>query len=358
MALLDSITMIAESGSANSPPRDPAIVIAHRGASGYLPEHTLAAYATAILQGADFIEPDLVMTRDGHLIVRHDNVLDRTTDVAQRPAFAARRTTRQIDGTAITGWFSEDFTLAEIQTLRAVERIPEVRPANCRFDGQFTIPTLTDVLRLVRAMACATGRKIGIYPETKHPTHFQQLDLPLEEPLLETLHRNGFGSGEPVFIQSFEVANLRKLRSLTRIPLIQLLARQGQPYDVATAGDSLSYDQMATPEGLAQIATYADGVGPEKNHFLLPLDEAGRLDPIHATDFVQNAHRVGLKVHPYTFRAENCFLPTNHRQGADPKARGDMEGEMAIFLSLGIDGFFTDQADLGVRARDAAASKL
>ena len=358
MALLDSITMIAESGSANSPPRDPAIVIAHRGASGYLPEHTLAAYATAILQGADFIEPDLVMTRDGHLIVRHDNVLDRTTDVAQRPAFAARRTTRQIDGTAITGWFSEDFTLAEIQTLRAVERIPEVRPANCRFDGQFTIPTLTDVLRLVRAMERATGRKIGIYPETKHPTHFQQLDLPLEEPLLETLHRNGFGSGEPVFIQSFEVANLRKLRSLTRIPLIQLLARQGQPYDVATAGDSLSYDQMATPEGLAQIATYADGVGPEKNHFLLPLDEAGRLDPIHATDFVQNAHRFGLKVHPYTFRAENCFLPTNHRQGADPKARGDMEGEMAIFLSLGIDGFFTDQADLGVRARDAAASKL
>lgn len=241
---------------------------------------------------------------------------------------------------------------AEIQTLRAVERIPEVRPANCRFDGQFTIPTLTDVLRLVRAMERATGRKIGIYPETKHPTHFQQLDLPLEEPLLETLHRNGFGSGEPVFIQSFEVANLRKLRSLTRIPLIQLLARQGQPYDVATAGDSLSYDQMATPEGLAQIATYADGVGPEKNHFLLPLDQAGRLDPIHATDFVQNAHRVGLKVHPYTFRAENCFLPTNHRLGADPKTLGDLESELAIFLAVGIDGFFTDHPDLGARARD------
>lgn len=237
-----------------------------------------------------------------------------------------------------------------------MERIPEVRPGNCRFDGQFTIPTLTDVLRLVQAMERATGRKIGIYPETKHPTHFQQLGLALEEPLLETLHRDGFGSGEPVFIQSFEVANLRKLRSLTRIPLIQLLAPQGQPYDVAAAGGSLSYDQMATPKGLAQIATYADGVGPEKNHFLLPLDQAGRLDPSHATDFVKNAHRVGLKVHPYTFRAENCFLPTNHRQGADPKARGDLLGEMAIFLSLGIDGFFTDQADLGVRARDAAAS--
>lgn len=200
-----------------------------------------------------------------------------------------------------------------------MERIPEIRPANCRFDGQFTIPTLGDVLKLVRAMERATARQIGIYPETKHPTHFQQLGLPLEEPLLEALHRDGFGNGQSVFIQSFEVANLRKLRSLTRIPLIQLLAPQGQPYDVAVAGGSLGYDHMATPQGLAQIATYADGVGPEKNHFLFPLDRAGHLDPSHATDFVKNAHRVGLKVHPYTFRAENCFLPTNHRLGADPK---------------------------------------
>jgi glycerophosphoryl diester phosphodiesterase len=344
--------MTAESGSANSPLRDPVIVIAHRGASGYLPEHTLAAYAMAILQGADYIEPDLVMTRDGHLIARHDNVLDRTTDVAQRPAFAARRTTRQIDGTDITGWFSEDFTLAEIQTLRAVERLPEVRPTNCRFNGQFTIPTLADVLKLVRAMACTTGRRIGIYPETKHPTHFQQLGLPLEEPLLEALNREDFGSGQSVFIQSFEVANLRKLRSLTDIPLIQLLAPQGQPYDVAATGGSMGYDQMATPEGLADIATYADGVGPEKNHFLLPLDQAGRLDPGAATDFVQHAHRVGLQVHPYTFRAENRFLPSNHRRGTDPNTSGDLESELAIFLALGIDGFFTDHPDLGVRARD------
>lgn len=349
--------MIAASRSAHALPRDPVIVIAHRGASGYLPEHTLAAYATAILQGADFIEPDLVMTRDGHLIARHDNVLDRTTDVAQRPVFAVRRTTRQVDGASITGWFSEDFTMAEIRTLRAVERIPDVRPANCRFNGQFTIPTLADVLKLVRATEWITGRKIGIYPETKHPTHFQQLGLALEEPLLRELQQYGFGSGQQVYIQSFEVANLRKLRSMTRIPLIQLLAEEGKPHDVAAAGGSLSYDQMATPEGLAQIATYADGVGPEKNHFLLPLDRAGRLDPGHATDFVENAHRVGLKVHPYTFRAENRFLPTHHRLGADPNAWGNLETELAIFLALGIDGFFTDHPDLGVRARDSVARR-
>jgi glycerophosphoryl diester phosphodiesterase len=347
--------MIAESGFANSPPRDPVIVIAHRGASGYLPEHTLAAYAMAILQGADYIEPDLVMTCDGHLIARHDNVLDRTTDVAQRPAFATRRTTRQIDGTVITGWFSEDFTLAEIQTLRAVERLPEVRPANCRFDGQFTIPTLADVLKLVRAMERATDRKIGIYPETKHPTHFQQLGLPLEEPLLEALHRHVSGSDQPVFIQSFEVANLLKMRSMTNIPLIQLLAPQGQPYDVMAAGGSLNYDQMATPEGLADIAIYADGVAPEKNHFLLPLDRMGRLDPGKATDFVQHAHQAGLKVHPYTFRAENDFLPINHRLGTDPTLQGDMASELALFLALGIDGFFTDHPDLGARARNVLA---
>jgi glycerophosphoryl diester phosphodiesterase len=333
------------------------LVIAHRGASGYLPEHTLAAYSVAILQGADFIEPDLVMTKDGHLIARHDNVLNLTTDVARRPDFADRRTTKVVDGVTVTGWFSEDFTLTEIKQLRAIERIPDVRPANARFDGQFQVPTLQEIIDLVKSHERALGRRIGLYPETKHPTYFQRLGLPMEEPLVEMLCRNGYEEApERVFIQSFEVGNLRKLDSMTPIPLVQLLGREGKPYDVEAERGALTYDQMATPQGLADIATYADGVGPEKYHFILAPDVEGRLDPANATDFVKNAHAVGLKVHPYTFRAENRFLPASLRSSDDPNALGDGEGEIAAFLATGVDGFFTDQADAGVRARDAFAT--
>lgn len=333
------------------------LVIAHRGASGYLPEHTQAAYSVAILQGADFIEPDLVMTKDGHLIARHDNVLDLTTDVARRPEFADRRTTKVVDGVTVTGWFSEDFTLTEIKQLRATERIPDVRPANARFDGQFQVPTLQEIIDLVKSHERALGRRIGLYPETKHPTYFQRLGLPMEEPLVEMLCRNGYEEApERVFIQSFEVGNLRKLDSMTPIPLVQLLGREGKPYDVEAERGALTYDQMATPQGLADIATYADGVGPEKYHFILAPDVEGRLDPANATDFVKNAHAVGLKVHPYTFRAENRFLPASLRSSDDPNALGDGEGEIAAFLATGVDGFFTDQADVGVRARDAFAA--
>jgi glycerophosphoryl diester phosphodiesterase len=330
---------------------DAPIVIAHRGASGYVPEHTLAAYSMAILQGADFIEPDLVMTKDGHLVARHD----LTTDVAQRPEFADRRATKTVDGASVTGWFSEDFTLDEIKQLRAIERIPDIRPANSRLDGQFKVPTLQEIIDLVKAMERSQGRRIGIYPETKHPTHFAALGLSMEEPLVKILHGNGYaGPNSPVFIQSFEVDNLKKLNRMTRLPLIQLLWSSGQPYDQQAAGSHLTYDQMATPQGLAEIASYADGVGPEKNHFIIPLDASGRLDPANATTFVRDAHAVGLKVHPYTFRAENAFLPANLRDGSgDAQARGDAEGEIRIFLSTGIDGFFTDHTDAGVRARDA-----
>lgn len=331
------------------------IVIAHRGASGYLPEHTLAAYATAVFQGADFIEPDLVMTRDGRLIARHDNRLDVTTDVARRPAFAGRRTTRVVDGQHLTGWFSEDFTLAEIRTLRAVERLPQLRPANARFDGQFPVPTLEEILALREALEGVTGRPIGLYPEIKHPTHFRERDLPMEGPLVETLHRHGLEDGCRVYIQSFEVASLQRLRRLTRIPLIQLLASEGQPFDVKASGGALTYARMATAAGLKDITVYAAGVGPDKT-LLIPRDETGRLDPGRATTFVADAHRVGLKVHPYTFRAENRFLPANHRRGDDPAALGDLAGELAVFLALGIDGFFTDQPDLGVQIRDTARS--
>lgn len=330
------------------------LVIAHRGASGYLPEHTLAAYAVAILQGADYIEPDLVMTRDGHLIARHDNRLDLTTDVARRPEFADRRVTKVVDGATVTGWFSEDFTLAEIKRLRAVERIPEVRPANTRFDGQFQVPTLQEIVDLVRACERALGRPIGLCPETKHPTHFRQSGLAMEEPLVEILHRNGYEAAlDRVFIQSFEVGNLKRLDRMTRIALVQLLGREGKPYDVAAEGGTLTYEQMATPRGLADIAAYAEGVGPEKQRFILVPDAEGSLDPANASPFVKNAHAAGLKVYPYTFCAENCFLPASLRSSEDPNALGDGEGEIRAFLATGIDGVFTDQADVGVRARDA-----
>lgn len=343
----------AERGGRPLPDQDKPIVIAHRGASGYVPEHTLAAYAMAIHQGADFIEPDLVMTKDGHLIARHDNVLDLTTDVSTRPEFAGRKTTKTVDGVTVTGWFSEDFTLAEIKTLRAIERIPGNRPANTRFDGQFEIPTLQEIIDLARGYEKILDRRIGLYPETKHPTYFDRLGLSLEEPLVRVLRRNGYeGRNSQVFIQSFEINNLRKLKTMTRIPLVQLLWIEGKPYDVEAGGGSLTYEQMATPAGLAQIASYAKGVGPEKR-FIIPLDASGNLDPSRATSFVQQAHAVGLQVHPYTFRSENVFLPTNFRSSADPNALGDGAGEIKIFLRTGIDGFFTDQTDRGIVAREA-----
>jgi glycerophosphoryl diester phosphodiesterase len=333
------------------------IVIAHRGASGYLPEHTLAAYSVAILQGADFVEPDLVMTRDGHLIARHDNALDPTTDVASRPEFARRKATKVVDGQSITGWFSEDFTLAEIKTLRAVERIPGIRPGNTRFDRQFEIPTLQEIIDLARAHEKAGGRAIGIYPETKHPTYFAGIGLAMEAPLVRVLHRNGYqGQRGKVFIQSFEIQSLQKLRRMTRIPLVQLLGDKGQPYDVEAARGALTYEQMATAQGLRDVARYADGVGPEKAR-LIPLDAGGNLEAAGATSFVKDAHAAGLLVHVYTFRAENFYLPRNHESPGNASARGDLEAELAAFLALGIDGFFTDQADLGVRARDALAAR-
>ncbi len=335
------------------PDQDKPLVIAHRGASGYVPEHTLAAYAMAILQGADFIEPDLVITKDGHLVARHDNVLDLTTDVSSRPEFAGRKTTKTVDGVTVTGWFSEDFTLNEIKTLRAIERIPGIRPANARFDGQFEIPTFQEIIELVQAYEKLLDRRIGLYPETKHPTYFDRLGLPLEEPLVKVLRRNGYeGRNAQVFIQSFEINNLRKLKGMTRIPLVQLLWIEGKPYDVEAGGGTLTYEQMATPAGLAQIASYAKGVGPEKR-FIIPLDSAGNLNLSSATRFVQDAHAVGLQVHPYTFRSENVFLPSNFKSSSDPNALGDGAGEIKVFLRTGIDGFFTDQTDRGIVARDA-----
>ncbi|AKJ31540.1 glycerophosphodiester phosphodiesterase [Caldimonas brevitalea] len=348
------------------------LVIAHRGASGYLPEHTLAAYWLAIEQGADYIEPDLVSTKDGVLVARHENAIaildadgslkEATTDVAERPEFASRKTTKTIDGNAVTGWFTEDFTLAELKTLRARERLPQLRPANSRFDRMFEVPTLDEVLDLVRQAnerrrdearhhgRPSSWRPIGVYPETKHPSYFQGIRLPLEERLVRTLHRHGYvGRHAPVFIQSFETQNLRKLRRLTRLPLVQLLNGSGRPWDFVQSGDPRSYADLARPAGLAEIATYADGIGAN-TQLMIPL-VAGRLGS--PTTLVSDAHAAGLIVHGWTFRAENAFLPDEFDAGIDPAALGNMAGQVKAFLQLGLDGFFTDHPHEGVKARDA-----
>jgi glycerophosphoryl diester phosphodiesterase len=359
-SLLSSFAQAGKEDSRMEPA--PPIVIAHRGASGYLPEHTLAAYFVAVEQGADFVEPDLVMTKDGVLVARHENEIGATTDVASRSEFASRRTTRAIDGETVTGWFTEDFTLAELKTLRARERIPQLRAANQRFDAMFEIPTLDEILALVRtldaqreAAARAQGRRppapIGIYPETKHPSYFAAQGLAMERPLVETLHRWGYvDAGAPVYIQSFETGNLKALRSMTRLPLIQLLSDTGRPYDLERAGDPRTYGDLATREGLAAIAAYADGIGPNKN-LVVPRLPGGELGA--ATALVADAHAQGLRVHAWTFRAENHFLPRPQQSGGPPTERGDLTGELQRFLEAGVDGFFVDHPDLGARARDA-----
>ncbi|WP_294018779.1 glycerophosphodiester phosphodiesterase [Sphingomonas sp.] len=317
------------------------IVIAHRGASGERPEHTLAAYSLAIEQGADFIEPDLVMTKDGQLVARHENDITGTTDVASRKEFADRKRTKTIDGISHTGWFTEDFTLAELKALRAKERLPLLRRGNAKFDGQFEVPTLREIIALAKAGTAKTGRTIGIYPETKHPSYFASIGLPMEALLVAELKAAGWDRADaPVFIQSFEVNNLKTLKQLTQVPLIQLMAADGGPADKAQP----SYKAMATPEGLKAIAAYASGVGPQKD---MVVAGDGTVLPL-----VADAHAAGLKVHPWTFRAENYFLPSGLRKGINPAGHGDMAAEIARFLAAGVDGLFTDYPYLGVQARD------
>ncbi|WP_109809183.1 glycerophosphodiester phosphodiesterase [Sphingosinithalassobacter portus] len=324
-------------------PDSPPIVIAHRGASGERPEHSLLSYDLAITQGADFIEPDLVSTKDGVLVARHENNIADTTDVADHAEFADRRTTKLIDGREETGWFTEDFTLAELRTLRVRERLPQLRPGNTGYDGQAQIPTLAEIIELAKRRSAELGRTIGIYPETKHPGYFASIGLPLEPPLLAALREAGWDRADaPVFIQSFEVDNLKALHRETPVRLIQLVAPFGKPAD----GGAQSYAAMVTPAGLAEIATYAFGIGPEKS-MILP-DWNG--DP---TSLVADAHAAGLRVHPWTFRTENLFLPPALR-GSDTAPDGAMEREIARYIGIGVDGFFTDYPYLGVRARESA----
>ncbi|GAB3206959.1 glycerophosphoryl diester phosphodiesterase [Marinactinospora thermotolerans DSM 45154] len=320
-------------------PELPIKIISHRGASGHRPEHTLAAYELGARYGGDFIEVDLVATKDGHLIARHEPEIGHTTDVAAHPEFADRRTTRTIDGREITGFFAEDFTLEEISRLRAVERIPDVRPDNAALDGQYPIPTLAEIVELAKRLTGELGRPIGVYPETKHPAYHAAAGLELEPPLIALLRDSGLAGPDPevpVFLQSFDPESLKKLREL-EVPLVQL------------AHSGAAFDDALTPEGLARIAEYADAIGPDKTR-IIPLGADG--EPGEPTTLVEDAHAAGLLVHPYTFRSENAFLPPSLRSGQDATAYGGFAAEYEAFFELGVDGVFTDHSRHAYLARE------
>ncbi len=315
----------------------PPLVIGHRGASGYRPEHTLASYALAARMGADHIEPDLVPTRDGVLVARHENDITATTDVADHPELADRRATKVVDGTEVTGWFTEDLTLAELKTLRAKERLPDLRPGGTAYDGMHEVPTLEEVLALRAALSEELGREVGVYPETKHPSYFAGLGLALEEPLLAQLRRHGLDRADaPVFVQSFELGNLRRMREELglRAPSIFLLEAPG--------------GRWVEEDGLAEVAAAGvDGIGPDLTTVVAPAPDGSLGED---TGLVDRAHAAGLVVHPWTFRAENAFLYADFRRGDDPAAHGDLAGQVRAFLEVGVDGFFTDHPDVGVAA--------
>lgn len=349
------------------------MVIGHRGASGYLPEHTLASYKRAIEMGADFIEPDLVVTKDGELVARHEPNITATTDVSMRPEFASRKTTRKVDGVAETGWFVTDFTLAELRTLYAKQANP-VRDQS--FNKQFQIPTFREILELAKTESVRTGRTIGVYPETKHPTYHVEAGLPIEPRLLKILAEYGYTSkSSPIVIQSFEVANLKELRKLTGVRLVQLIDGDGvdakgsvtlvapfdKPYDFAVRNDPRTFPDLMTPAGLAEVKTYADGIGPWKPYLQSAahvigadgkpkdLDGDGKITDgdrvlLPPTDVIKNAHAAGLFVHAFTFRNEKVLLASDYK--ADPKA------EYKHFYQLGVDGLFSDFPDTAVAARD------
>jgi len=354
LAVAPSVAMSAES---STPVSRKAAVYGHRGASALLPEHTLAAYAQAIADGADYIEPDLVMTRDGVLVSRHENEISGTTDVAAHPEFASRKTVKTIDGERVEGWFTEDFTLAELKTLYVRERLPQVR--STAFDGQFRIATLDEIITFLVQQAGRAGRGIGLVPEIKHGTYFKSIGLPMEDLLVKTLQANPYTRVAPVTIQSFEVGNLRYLRSTlgkdSNIRLLQLLGDpKQQPGDVLAAKGSQRYADMITPAGLDQIAGYADGIGPSLR-MVIPLDASGRLGT--PTTLVRDAHAAGLMVVPYTFRPENSFMAAEYRKGeANARNPDGSVAEMRAYLATGIDAFFTDDPALGRRAVDGDAN--
>ena len=334
------------------------LVVGHRGASALRPEHTLASYTKAVEDGADIIEPDLVPTKDGYLVARHENEISGTTNVSTKAEFADRKKTKTVDGVSLTGWFTEDFTLTELKTLRARERIPNERPANTQYNDQFEIPTLTEVIDLAKKLSASSGRTIAIYPETKHPTYFQSLGLPLEDKLLAALKADAFtASTTTVYIQSFEVANLKEMHTKvgTTQPnwkFVQLMEEATKkPYDFVKANDPRTYADLMTEAGMREVATYANGVGPYKRS-IIDVDAAGNFLP--ASDLVRNAHAAKLIVHPYTFRPENNFLPAPLKAEGPASTRSEdgLVTEIQLYLKAGIDGFFTDDPAVGRRAAD------
>ena len=339
---------------------DDPLVFGHRGASGYRPEHTLAGYTLAARMGADYIEPDLVSTKDGVLVDRHENDISGTTDVAAHPEFAARRTTQTVDGTQITGWFTEDFTLAELRTLRAKERLPDLRQHNTLYDGRYRVPTFQQVITHTKKLSRQLHREIGIIPELKHSTYFRAAGLALEGRFIRVLRANGLDRrNAKVYVQSFETANLKRLNQSLKVPLVQLTdVPTAQPADIKAAGGTTTYADLLTPAGLREIAKYADAIGPGKDS-IVPRDPTGKL--LAPTSLVDDAHAAGLKVTPYTFRNEDSCLPLDFRRG-DPAAPGylgnygDAFAEYALFFGLGVDAVFSDNPDTAVEARDAAVA--
>jgi glycerophosphoryl diester phosphodiesterase len=327
------------------------LVVGHRGAAGYRPEHTLASYELAARMGADFIEPDLVSTKDHVLVARHENEIGETTDVASRSQFAGRQTSKVIDGSTLIGWFTEDFTLAELKTLRAKERLPAMRQGNTMYDGRFQIPTFAEILALRERLSKELNREVGVYPETKHPTYFRSMGLDLEAPLVQQVRSAGLDrANAPIFIQSFKLSNLVDLRQQFGVsaPLIFLTSDSGAPYDLASTGDPTTYADLTTAAGLRSISGIVNGIGPEKGQIIAHHSDGTLAQP---TTLVAEAHAAGLQVHPYTFRAENTFLPVDYRVGTEATAYGRAIDEQVRFLQTGIDGFFTDQCDIGVIAR-------
>ncbi|MFB7916936.1 glycerophosphodiester phosphodiesterase [Streptomyces sp. NPDC056061] len=324
-------------------------VIGHRGTSGYRPEHTLGSYQLALDMGAHVIEQDLVPTRDGHLVCRHENDITATTDVAAHPEFASRRTTKEVDGVSLTGWFTEDFTLAELKTLRATERIPGTRQKNTLYDGRWEIPTFEEVLRWADREGRRRGKPVWLYVETKHPTYFRGLGLGLEEPLVKLLRRyNRHRSQSPLILQSFEPSSIQRLSRLVDTPGVVLLSGAGErPWDFVVSGDPRIVADLVKPEGLKWIASYAQGIGPTLD-LIIPKDSSGRLT--EPTTLVRDAHARGLVLHPYTMRNENTFLPADFRRGTDPAAYGDAFGAFQAYFATGIDGIFSDNPDTALLA--------
>ena len=351
--LLSAAALMAFAVPAAAAPATP-IIIGHRGASAYRPEHTAMSYRLAIQMGADFVEPDLVMTKDGVLVARHENEIGRTTDVAAHPEFATRKVTRAIDGETFTGWFVEDFTLAELKTLRARERRPDARSQSAAYDGREPVLTLQEIIDIAQAGGAARGRPVGLYVELKNPDYFRKLGLPMEKSLIDVLAANGLNSLDaPVIIQSFWPSALITLRRLTPIKLMFLVNSQPPPKSVLVANHIANWSDVWSPAGLKRIAAFADIVGPE-TQIILPRDKDGR--SLSPSDFVANAHAAGLKVHVWSINPENLDLPVDLRCG-DPKAAGfehqlgDVQTEARRLFAQGIDGAFSDAPDVLVKVR-------